>query len=140
MLRLIALASIGLLAIFPASAELYLTGPHLNYVLHCQGCHLADGSETPGGVPALAGSVGRFLAVPGGRKYLARVPGARNAPVGDVELAALLNWMIDRFGGSETPEGWVRYTPEEVTQLRGLPMGDIAETRAGLVRASGAPH
>src|SRR5262249_3268274 len=49
------------------------SGPALDYTLECAGCHRADGAGTPGSVPALRDSVARFLAVPGGREYLARV-------------------------------------------------------------------
>ena len=44
----------------------------VNYLLHCQGCHRADGAGKPGAVPSLAGEVARFLTVPGGRAFLVR--------------------------------------------------------------------
>ena len=71
--------------------------PALDYALDCEGCHRADGTGTPGSVPALRDSVARFLAVPGGREYLARVPGVAQAPLDDAALAAVLNWMLDHF-------------------------------------------
>jgi len=57
--------------------------PALDYAVTCQGCHRADGAGTPGTVPALAGSVGKFLRVPGGREFLVRVPGVAQAPLDD---------------------------------------------------------
>ena len=51
----------------PAAAT---SGAALDYALNCQGCHRPDGTGTPGTVPALAGSVAKFLKVPGGREYL----------------------------------------------------------------------
>src|SRR5262249_48882191 len=61
--------------------------PSVEYALNCQGCHRADGIGTPGSVPPLAGSVARFLTVPGGREYLVRVPGVAQAPLDDAALA-----------------------------------------------------
>jgi hypothetical protein len=66
------LAAITLLAAAGARGA----DPRVDYMLQCQGCHLADGSGAPGAVPDLRGSLGRFLGVPGGREYLVRVPGA----------------------------------------------------------------
>ena len=74
MSRLAALAALACL-VAPASRA---QDPRVDYMLQCQGCHLADGAGSPGAVPDLRGSLGRFLAVPGGREYLVRVPGARS--------------------------------------------------------------
>ena len=38
---------------------------HLDYMLHCQGCHLPDGSGFPNKVPKLNDHVGKFLSVAG---------------------------------------------------------------------------
>ncbi|HXZ85471.1 MAG TPA: hypothetical protein VEI82_08275, partial [Myxococcota bacterium] len=88
-MRRAALAAALLAASAPAHAGFT---PEVDYALHCQGCHLADGRATPGSVPALMGTVARLARVPGGRDYMARVPGVAQAPLGDAELAALLNW------------------------------------------------
>ena len=124
------------IAVFTAGAQVSLSGPRLHYVLHCQGCHLEDGRETPDSVPGL-GSVGLFLQVPGGREFLIRVPGVANAPIDDAEVAALLNWMVEAFGGEQTPPSWVRYTAEEVASQRQLPLIEVEKTRAALLRAAG---
>ena len=50
-------------------------GPSTDYLLQCRGCHGPDGAGAPGAAPSFRGQVGRFLAVPGGREYLIRVPG-----------------------------------------------------------------
>ena len=55
--------------------------PALDYMLHCRGCHLADGTGSPGAVPSLTGLFGKFLWVPGGREYLVRVPGSAKSPL-----------------------------------------------------------
>jgi hypothetical protein len=122
---LLALATTG-----PASAE----RPEIQYMLHCQGCHLADGTGSERGVPSLSGFVARFLTVPGGREYLVRVPGSAQSPLGDAELAALLNWMIGRFGPAEDAQGFLPFTASEVGRLRADPLVDVAAVRARLVR------
>jgi mono/diheme cytochrome c family protein len=111
------------------------SGPALDYALNCQGCHRADGSGTPGSVPALAGSVGRFLRVPGGRQYLVRVPGVAQAPLDDAALAAVLNWILARFGGDDAPRDVVPYTAAEVGPLRRSPLTDVERVRRQLIDA-----
>lgn len=103
--------------------------PPTNYALHCQGCHLADGSGTPGKVPPLAGEVGRFLARPGGRAFLVQVPGVANAPLSDADLAALLNWTLERFAGASRPAAFEPYGEAEVRRLRARPLVDVTNER-----------
>lgn len=109
--------------------------PAVDYVVHCQGCHLADGSATPGRVPALAGSVGRLAAVAEGRAYLVRVPGAANAPLSDAALAELLNWVVARFDPEGLPPDFAPYTGEEVSRLRRPPLTDVISARRRVVEA-----
>ena len=78
-----------------------MSGPTLDYALNCQGCHRADGTGTPGSVPPLAGSVGKFLRVPGGREYLGRVPGVAQAPLDDAALAGSVGRFLRVPGGRE---------------------------------------
>lgn len=109
--------------------------PAVLYVLHCQGCHGPDGEEIPGRVPALAGSMARFLSVPGGREFLARVPGVAQAPLSDADVARLLDWMLRRFDAAHVPEGHLPYRADEVARLRRAPLVHVAETRRELVAA-----
>jgi cytochrome c551/c552 len=118
------------LAASPATA---VSGPALDYTLECAGCHRGDGTGTPGSVPALRDSVARFLAVPGGRDYLARVPGAAQAPLDDAALAAVLNWMLDHFDAAHVPAGFAPYTATEVGPLRAHPLVDVEGTRKQLL-------
>jgi mono/diheme cytochrome c family protein len=113
--------------------------PSVEYALNCQGCHRADGGETAGSVPALEGSVARFLVVPGGREYLGRVPGVAQAPLDDAATAAVLNWMLERFDPDHLPKGFVPYTAEEIGRLRARPLVDVERVRAELIRAIDAP-
>ena len=111
------------------------SGPALDYAVTCQGCHRADGAGTPGTVPALAGSVGKFLRVPGGREFLVRVPGVAQAPLDDASLAAVLNWMLERFGRDDVPKGVVPYAAAEVARLRRRPLTDVDGARRQLLEA-----
>lgn len=110
-------------------------GPALDYALNCQGCHRADGAGTPGSVPALAGSVGRFLRVRGGREFLVRVPGVATSALDDAALAAVLDWLLERFDADGVPVGTSRYTAEEVGRLRRSPLTDVQRARQALIEA-----
>lgn len=107
--------------------------PATNYMLMCQGCHLADGSGTPGKVPALKGEVGRFLQVAGGREYLIQVPGTSQSPLTDAQVAAVLNWILDNFSSEQLPADFVPYTSAEVAQYRYRPLANASEVRGGLM-------
>lgn len=103
-----------------------------NWILKCQGCHRPDATGTAQTTPAMAGVVAKFLHVPGGREYLGRVPGVATAPVGDAELADLLNWTLYRFDGTHVPADFKPYTAAEVGKLRRAPL----RTEAPVVRAA----
>lgn len=106
--------------------------PQFNYILHCQGCHLADGAATPGKIPPLIGT-GRFLAVEGGREFLVRVPGVSLSIVPDDELAELINWMLYRFSADDVPADFEPYTAEEVGRYRQEPLVEVETVRTGLI-------
>lgn len=103
-----------------------------NWILQCQGCHRPSATATEGSTPALAGSVARFLGVPGGRAYLSRVPGVATAALDDGELRDLLNWTLYQYDGAHIPAGFKPYTVEEVARWRRQPL----RTEAGAVRRS----
>ncbi len=109
--------------------------PVFNYALHCQGCHLESGAGTPGSVPALAGSVARFVRVPGGREYLTRVPGVAQSTLDDAALAEVLTWLLRHFDPDHLPHDFAPYTAAEVAEGRRRPLTDVAGTRQGLLRA-----
>ena len=124
-----AVAGVGFAGGRPAASET----PPINYMLQCQGCHLADGSGSPMGVPALLDTVGKFLRVPRGREYLVRVPGSAQAPISDSELAQLLNWIIRRFGPREIAADFLPFAQSEVARYRDRPLTDVVAMRAELV-------
>ena len=103
-------------------------------MLHCQGCHLPDGSGMPGRVPDLRGELARFLDVPGGRAFLVRVPGSALSELDDTSLAAVLNWMLARFGPEASARRASPYTAAEVARYRGDPLVEVAAERSRLVR------
>jgi mono/diheme cytochrome c family protein len=120
----------ALLALAPPARAF---APAVDYAVHCQGCHLADGRATPGSVPALAGTVALLTRTADGRAYMARVPGVAQAPLGDAELAALLNWVVQRFGGAEVAASFAPYGADEVGWLRAQPLVDVAGARRALL-------
>lgn len=128
----VALAVLAMFAVAPSARGF---GPETNYVIHCQGCHLAEGTETPDKVPGLAGQVSRFTHTPDGRAYLGRVPGVANASLPDAELAVLLNWTLRRFDPAHLPPDFVEYTQEEIGALRQAPLVDVTRERARVLDA-----
>ena len=98
------------------------TDPRLDYLLHCEGCHLPQAEGWPGRVPSLRGDVGRIAGVPGGRQYLLRVPGAADAPLRSDALAAVLNWLMDTYNAETRPANFRPFTADEVAQARRKPL------------------
>jgi hypothetical protein len=134
-----ALGALACLVAAAARAE----DPRVDYMLQCQGCHLADGSGSPGAVPDLRGSLGRLVSVPGGREYLVRVPGAAQSPLSDQRLAALLDWMLREFGGAGAAVDFEPYRPEQVARWRAEPYLDVQAVRRELINridAAAAPY
>ena len=129
-----AAAAAALLAGAPAAAE----SPQVLYLLHCQGCHLADGSGKAGAVPPLGPGLAIFPYDAGGRAYLVQVPGSAHSPLSDAELAAVLNWMVATFGPPEAAARLVPYHAEEVARYRATPLVDVSAARAGLLREIGS--
>lgn len=98
-------------------------------MLHCSGCHRADGRGVPGVAPDLR-KIGPLLETPAGRAYLGRVPGVAQAPVGDEELAILLNWVLTEIART-APEP--AYTGREIGLLRAEPLRDPVAAREALL-------
>ncbi|WP_246465396.1 c-type cytochrome [Novosphingobium jiangmenense] len=105
----------------------------IDYALHCQGCHLADGRGMAGKVPDFRDSLGRFLEVPGGRAYLVQVPGVATSRLDDDGTARLLNWLIARVGPPRTCRA-APFTTAEVARLRRTWLRKARPLRDGLMR------
>ncbi|MCC5887402.1 MAG: hypothetical protein JJT88_13290 [Gammaproteobacteria bacterium] len=105
--------------------------PRFDYLLHCGGCHIEDGSGNPPEVPDLRKDLAYMIGFDAGRAYLVQVPGSAQAPLSDAGLAAVLNWMIDTYypqlGGD-----FERFSPEEVTRHRSERLLDPKQARAAL--------
>jgi hypothetical protein len=111
--------AVGLATFGTATA---LADPRIDYMLHCEGCHLPEAVGWPGLVPSLRGDYGRIAGVPGGRDYLMRVPGAADAPMPSSALAAVLNWLMDTYNADTRPAGFEPFTAAEVEAVRRKPL------------------
>jgi mono/diheme cytochrome c family protein len=97
----------------------------------CAACHQGDGRGVPGVYPPLADSIGRFVSVPEGRAYLARVlvygmfgpirveerpyNGLMPPPAfEDAEIAEVLNYTLTELSGEQLPRDFAPFTAEEV--------------------------
>ncbi|MGI9294362.1 MAG: c-type cytochrome [Pseudomonadales bacterium] len=103
-----------------------------NYQLFCQGCHGPSG-DGGRGVPMIREQIGLFLNSQQGREYLIRVPGAANSPLDDAQLAKLMNWTIETFGGASVPQQWQAYTGKEVGNYRKKPLLEVMRYRQELL-------
>jgi cytochrome c553 len=112
-------------------------GPGQDYMLYCMGCHGAEAQGVPGKIPPLAGSLARFMRTSEGRDYLLRVPGAANSVLSDAQLAAVLNWLAERYPAPDEPRPTL-FTVEEVTRARRTPLANVQERRREVIRALAA--
>ena len=110
-----------------------------NWTLNCQGCHRPDGTGSAGTAPSLAGTVAKFLIVPGGRDYLGRVPGVATSPLPSAALAEVMNWMFWRFDQEHLPADFEPFTAEEIARLRTQPLRlEASQMRDDLLRKAEA--
>ena len=106
-----------------------VANPRSDYLLHCGGCHLPDATGLPPTVPSLVGTLGGIAASPEGRDYLARVPGASQAPLTDAELAAVLNWILHEYNSDSLPASFKPLSAREVRHSRSRVLIDPLKTR-----------
>lgn len=107
------------------AAEAQSRTPETNYLLHCSGCHRPSGVGAPeAGVPAFPDSVGKIAANDLGRTYMMHVPGVISNSLGDFEIAAVMNYILDAWGGGGKP-----FTAEEVTRRRAVPVESVVALR-----------
>ncbi len=126
------IALILILFFIPSFAQ--AKDPQLNYMMECQGCHGADGSGGLETIPAMNNQLAKFLAIPGGREFLVKVPGVAQSSLSDAETTAVLNWMLNRFGPSEIAQSYPPYTVEEVSRLRKTPLTEVQQKRTMLLK------
>lgn len=94
---------------------------HINYMLHCQGCHLPQAEGFAGRVPPMKDFVGYFLHSPEGRDFLIRVPGVAHSALDDSEITELMNWLLQSFSADQLPASYTPFTVDEVAGLRQKP-------------------
>ncbi len=125
--RSIVAASMLLIAIPSAHAD-----PKVDYLLHCSGCHMPDGTGLSSVVPTLHDVIGRMVAEPAGRDYIVRVPGVSQAPINDEKLTEVINWMLTEFSSDTLPENFKPLTVKEVKRARSQLLADPLKYRAEL--------
>ena len=128
------LISLAIALLMPSPSATAADLARQDYILNCQGCHLADGSGAPGKVPNLNGFLGNFLHVPGGREYIIQVPGAAHSVLDDSRLAGVMNWMLENFSRAQLPDDYVPYSGAEVGALRKDALLDPGARRGELLR------
>ena len=107
----------------------------VQYLHHCSGCHLPDGSGAPAkGIPSMRGVLGEFLKVPGGREFLAQVPGVMNSPLSDRDIANLMNWLVPELAPGSPATAAAPYTGDEIKRLRQGRPADVMAVRAALLK------
>ena len=138
-MRLFGAAVLGLAMLWSQGAE---SGgdqtARQDWMLHCQGCHGADGSLQRPGMPALRGRVATYLGKAEGRAWLVRVPGVASASLADARLAETLNWMLAAFDAEHMPDDFEAFTGEEVGALRTRPVVERAAHAQGRLHAAGS--
>ena len=107
-----------------------------NYTLFCAGCHGQAGAGLPHKVPRLAGRVGLYLGVEGGRDFMLRVPGVANSQLDDARLAAVMNRVVARFA-PERAATFQPFTALEVGEARHRPLVGVEVARTRLLQAAG---
>lgn len=74
-----------------------------------------------------------ILQADNGRDFLIRVPGVAMAPIGDLELTQLMNWLVEPYAADLNSFSY--YTVEEVNTLRNRPLINIKSARSELARS-----
>jgi mono/diheme cytochrome c family protein len=106
--------------------------PKVDYLLHCSGCHMPDGTGLSNVVPTLHGVMGRMVADPAGRDYIVRVSGVSQAPINDEKLTDVLNWVLREFSSETLPDNFKPLTVREVKRARSQLLADPLRYRAEL--------
>ncbi|MEM7019417.1 MAG: hypothetical protein AAF512_19025 [Pseudomonadota bacterium] len=103
-----------------------------DYLLHCGGCHLANGRGAPPEIPTLRNELGKIVDSLAGRDYIARVPGSAQAPISDAALANVLNWILREFNAETLPKDFQPMSAEEVGRSRQNILADPLKHRQQL--------
>jgi len=134
-------ATAALLIVFTSSAGANEQRARVNYMIHCQGCHLPEAAGYPGKVPRMRDFVGYFLHSREGREFIIRVPGVSTSSLANDEVTELMNWLLLTYSAPQLPEDFVPFTVDEVAALRPDLETDPETTRRGILEriAIGVP-
>ena len=80
-------------------------------------------------MPDIRNVIGHFTQVPNGRKYLIQVADISQAPLGNKEIAALMNWTLRQFSNDQLTPNFKPYSESEVKNLRKNRPADLHSTR-----------
>ncbi|MGD9740705.1 MAG: hypothetical protein AB7O56_11515 [Bauldia sp.] len=128
------LAGLAVAAFATTAAVAQERGPHTNYILRCAGCHGLEGNGVPNaGIPAFPGFVGVFAGDEDGRTYLFHVPGVVGASLSNAEIAALMNYVMERWAGPSLPAAYVPFTEAEVAMRRAIAVPSVVDFRRAVV-------
>jgi len=131
----IASALVCVSSLFTASASLGDENhAKVDYMLHCQGCHLPAGAGVPEHVPRLNGFLGFFLHSNAGREFIVQVPGAATSNLSDDRLADLMNWMLLTYSADQLPDNFQHYSGAEIATLRQHLQSDPEHERMRILR------
>ena len=113
------------------------------YILKCSGCHGIDGAGAPAaGIAPFPGFIAALARHPEGRIYIAHVPGIVGSRLSNEQLVKVVNYIIDEWSGEEGSSPTPRFTVDEFTELRAVPVTNIVEYRRDVVarmKESGEP-
>jgi hypothetical protein len=126
-----------LYASFSGAAE---RSAHANFVLRCCGCHGTEGRGVAGSIPNFQDFIGAFAADDAGRTYVLHVPGVVSANLSDSETAAVMNYVMTKWGGTSLSPSFTPFTSTEVAMRRARPVADVIVLRRQIVerlRAAG---
>ena len=105
----------------------------VNYMIHCQGCHLPEAEGYPGKVPRMKNFAGYFLHSQEGREFLLRVPGVATSSLANDQLTELMNWLMLTYSAEQMPSDSDPFTVAEVAALRENPEADPETTRTRIL-------
>jgi mono/diheme cytochrome c family protein len=132
LLALGALLVAGFASLTPRLARAAESGADL-YLLHCSGCHGADGmGEHRADVPPLPPLVGNLLRDSQGRLYIVNVGGVVTSNLGYADTAAVLNWLLQAFGATTLPPNMKEFSAAEVAALRAQRRADSVGLRRAI--------
>jgi mono/diheme cytochrome c family protein len=102
------------------------------YLLNCWGCHGSHGEGISGTAPPLIG-LGDFLKARGGRAYIIQVPGVSLSALNDVDVASVMNWVLENMSKGHLTSQFTPYTADEVHRYRAVRLAELSKTRKGLL-------